>query len=102
MIAMEKSSSDPGEDFVESIEQRIVANRIHLNYYVSMDSEEYRGFILGRSMKICTNLFFTCKYLSDSRNFGFLHHRPRSLSYEFHMLFWPLFSKTKVAPKERC
>ncbi|KAL3519410.1 hypothetical protein ACH5RR_017559 [Cinchona calisaya] len=54
MVAMEKSSYDPREDFRESIEQMITANRIYeprdlrrlLNYYVSMNPEEYQGVIL--------------------------------------------------------
>ncbi|XP_057497495.1 probable transcription repressor OFP9 [Actinidia eriantha] len=54
MVAMEKSSYDPREDFRESITEMIMANRIYepkdlrrlLNCYVSMNSEEYRSVIL--------------------------------------------------------
>ncbi|KAL7213602.1 hypothetical protein ACSBR2_016182 [Camellia fascicularis] len=54
MVAMEKSSYDPREDFRESIVEMIVANQIYeakdlrrlLNCYVSMNSEEYQGVIL--------------------------------------------------------
>ncbi|KAK8474053.1 hypothetical protein V6N13_078378 [Hibiscus sabdariffa] len=54
MIAMEKCSYDPREDFRESMVEMITANRIQepkdlrslLNYYVSMNSEEYHGIIL--------------------------------------------------------
>ncbi|KAJ8567979.1 hypothetical protein K7X08_020701 [Anisodus acutangulus] len=69
MIAMEKSSYDPREDFRESIEQMIMANRIHdtkdlrrlLNYYVSMNAEEYRGIILEVFHEVCTSFFLSCK-----------------------------------------
>ncbi|KAG6776754.1 hypothetical protein POTOM_016542 [Populus tomentosa] len=54
MVAMEKSSYDPREDFRESMVEMIMANRLQepkdlrslLNYYMSMNSEEYRGMIL--------------------------------------------------------
>ncbi|XP_048425723.1 probable transcription repressor OFP9 [Pyrus x bretschneideri] len=54
MVAMEKCSYDPKEDFRESMAVMIVANRIEepkdlhslLNYYVSMNSDEHRGLIL--------------------------------------------------------
>ncbi|XP_059283555.1 probable transcription repressor OFP9 [Lycium ferocissimum] len=69
MIAMEKSSNDPREDFRESIEQMIMANRIHdtkdlrrlLNYYVSMNAEEYHGVILEVFHEVCSNFFLSCK-----------------------------------------
>ncbi|XP_057811271.1 probable transcription repressor OFP9 [Salvia miltiorrhiza] len=65
IVAMEKSSYDPREDFRDSMEQIIVANRIHetkdlrrlLNYYVSMNSEEFRGTILEVFHQVCTDLF---------------------------------------------
>lgn len=65
MVAMEKSSYDPREDFRESMEQMIVANRIHetkdlrrlLNYYVTMNSDEFRGVILEVFHQVCTDLF---------------------------------------------
>ncbi|KAL8461510.1 hypothetical protein ACS0TY_032047 [Phlomoides rotata] len=65
MVAMEKSSYDPREDFRESMEQMIVANKIReikdlrrlLNYYVSMNSEEFRGTILEVFHEVCTHLF---------------------------------------------
>ncbi|XP_034697348.1 uncharacterized protein LOC117923236 [Vitis riparia] len=54
MMAMEKSSYDPREDFRESMVEMIMANRIEepkdlrglLNCYVSMNSDEYRGLYL--------------------------------------------------------
>ncbi|KAK4342269.1 hypothetical protein RND71_038085 [Anisodus tanguticus] len=69
MITMEKSSYDPREDFRESIEQMIMTNKIHdtkdlrrlLNYYVSMNAEEYRGVILEVFHEVCTNFFLSCK-----------------------------------------
>ncbi|KAK4439388.1 putative transcription repressor OFP9 [Sesamum alatum] len=69
MVAMEKSSYDPREDFRESMEQMIVANRIQeakdlrrlLNYYVTMNSEEFRGIILEVFHEVCTDLFLYFK-----------------------------------------
>lgn len=69
MVAMEKSSYDPREDFRESMEQMIVANKIReikdlrrlLNYYVSMNSEEFRGTILEVFHEVCTDLFVCFK-----------------------------------------
>ncbi|XP_020554070.1 probable transcription repressor OFP9 [Sesamum indicum] len=60
MVAMEKCSYDPRQDFRESIEQMILANRIEeakdlrrlLNYYVTMNSEEFRGVILEKYSRI--------------------------------------------------
>ncbi|KAK9023010.1 hypothetical protein V6N11_003244 [Hibiscus sabdariffa] len=54
MVAMEKCSYDPREDFRRSMVEMIRANRIQepkelrslLNYYVSMNSDEYHGIIL--------------------------------------------------------
>lgn len=69
MMAMEKASYDPREDFRESIEQMIVANRIReakdlrrlLNYYVKMNSEECRGVILEVFHDVCSDLFLYSK-----------------------------------------
>ncbi|XP_059636361.1 probable transcription repressor OFP9 [Cornus florida] len=69
MVALEKSSYDPREDFRESMVEMIMANRIYepkdlrklLNCYVSMNSEEYRGIILEVFHEVCTNLFLCCK-----------------------------------------
>lgn len=69
MVAMEKSSYDPREDFKESMVEMIMSNHIEepkdlrrlLNYYVTMNSEEYRGVILEVFHEVCTNLFFCCK-----------------------------------------
>lgn len=69
MVAMEKSSYDPREDFRESMIEMIMANRIQepkdlrslLNYYISMNSEEYHGTILEVFHEVCTNLFLFCK-----------------------------------------
>ncbi|KAL3850903.1 hypothetical protein ACJIZ3_012785 [Penstemon smallii] len=65
MVAMEKSSYDPREDFRESIKQMITTNRIHeakdlrrlLNYYVKMNSAEFEGVILEVFHEVCTHLF---------------------------------------------
>ncbi|KAF8414152.1 hypothetical protein HHK36_002151 [Tetracentron sinense] len=54
MVAMDKYSYDPREDFRESMVEMIMANRIEqpkdlrslLNCYVSMNSNEYRPIIL--------------------------------------------------------
>ncbi|KAG5024034.1 hypothetical protein JHK82_019927 [Glycine max] len=54
MVAMEKSSYDPREDFRESMMEMITANRLQdakdlrslLNYYISMNSDEYHSLIL--------------------------------------------------------
>lgn len=70
MVAMEKCSYDPREDFRESIQQMIVSNRICdpkdlrrlLNCYVSMNSEESQGVILEAFHDVCTTLFLSCKY----------------------------------------
>ncbi|KAL8103299.1 hypothetical protein AgCh_027746 [Apium graveolens] len=61
MVATEKSSNDPREDFRESVVEMITTNRISepkdlkrlLNYYVSMNREEYRGIILEESQFQC-------------------------------------------------
>ncbi|KAK8974062.1 hypothetical protein V6N11_064551 [Hibiscus sabdariffa] len=69
MVAMEKCSYDPREDFRESMVDMITANRIQepkdlrslLNYYVSMNSEEYHGIILEVFHEVCRNLFLHCR-----------------------------------------
>ncbi|KAL0300860.1 UNVERIFIED_CONTAM: putative transcription repressor OFP9 [Sesamum calycinum] len=69
MVAMEKSSYDPREDFRESMEEMIVANRIHeakdlrrlLNYYMKMNAEEFHGIILEVFHDVCIDLFLYCK-----------------------------------------
>ncbi|KAL5578747.1 hypothetical protein UlMin_011189 [Ulmus minor] len=69
MVAMEKNTDDPREDFRESMVEMIMANRIEepkdlrslLNYYVSMNSEEYHGIILEVFHDVCTRLFLSCK-----------------------------------------
>lgn len=70
MVATEKSSYDPREDFRESMVEMITTNRIYepkdlrslLNYYVSMNSQEYRGVILEVFHEVCTYMFLSCKY----------------------------------------
>ncbi|KAG6641809.1 hypothetical protein CIPAW_09G098900 [Carya illinoinensis] len=65
VMAMEKCSYDPREDFRESMVEMIIANRIQepkdlcslLNYYISMNSEEYHGIILEIFHEVCTHLF---------------------------------------------
>ncbi|XP_051133601.1 probable transcription repressor OFP9 [Andrographis paniculata] len=69
MVAMEKSTYDAREDFRESMMQMIVANRIYevrdlrrlLNYYVTMNGEEFLGIILEAFYDVCTDLFLHCK-----------------------------------------
>lgn len=69
MVAMEKSSYDPRQDFRESMEQMIVANRIQeatdlrrlLNYYLTMNPEEFHSIILEVFHDVCTHLFLYCK-----------------------------------------
>ncbi|KAM7270387.1 hypothetical protein ACFE04_029601 [Oxalis oulophora] len=69
MVAMEKCSNDPREDFRESLIDMILANRIKepkdlrslLNYYVSMNSEEYHEIILEVFHEVCSYLFLRCK-----------------------------------------
>lgn len=69
MVAMVKTSHDPREDFRESIVEMIMTNRIQetndlrnlLNYYLSMNSDEYHGIILEVFHEVCTNLFLCCK-----------------------------------------
>nr|POE57911.1 putative transcription repressor ofp9 [Quercus suber] len=54
MVALENCSYDPREDFRESMVEMIMTNRIQdpkdlrslLNYYVSMNTDEYHGTIL--------------------------------------------------------
>lgn len=72
MVATEKSSYDPREDFRGSVVEMITTNRIYepkdlkrlLNYYVSMNKEEYRGIILEVFHEVCTYMFLNCKYYS--------------------------------------
>ncbi|KAF4399563.1 hypothetical protein G4B88_022646 [Cannabis sativa] len=69
MVAMEKCSNDIREDFRESMVEMIMANRIRepkdlrslLNYYVSMNSDEYHGVILEIFHEVCSRLFLSCK-----------------------------------------
>ncbi|KAL9146725.1 hypothetical protein ABFS82_13G129200 [Erythranthe guttata] len=66
MVAMEKSSYNPREDFREPMEQIIVSNKIEepkdlrrlLNYYITaMNSNEFRCIILEVFHQVCTDLF---------------------------------------------
>ena len=69
MVAMEKCSYDPREDFRESMVEMIMANRIEepkdlrslLNYYVSMNSDEYHSVILEVFHEVCSRIFLSCK-----------------------------------------
>lgn len=69
LVATEKSSYDPREDFRESVEEMIVTNRIReakdlrrlLNYYLTMNSEDFRGMILEVFHDVCTDLFLDCR-----------------------------------------
>lgn len=65
MMAMEKCSYDPREDFRDSMVEMIVANKIKeaeelrslLEYYLSMNPREYRYVILEIFYEVCTDLF---------------------------------------------
>ena len=65
MMAMEKCSYDPREDFRESMVEMIVANKIReadelrslLEYYLSMNTREYRSAILEIFYEVCADLF---------------------------------------------
>lgn len=69
MVAMEKCSYDPREDFRESMVEMIMANRLQhpkdlrslLNYYVSMNSQLYHSLIFEVFHEVCSNLFLSCK-----------------------------------------
>lgn len=69
MLAMEKSSNDPREDFRKSMLEMITVNRLQdakdlrglLNYYISMNSEEYHGLVLEVFHEVCSDLFLSCK-----------------------------------------
>lgn len=69
MVAMEKCSNDPKEDFRVSMMEMILANRIEkpkdlrnlLNYYISMNSDECHGVILDVFHEVCSNLFLARK-----------------------------------------
>nr|DAD20376.1 TPA_asm: hypothetical protein HUJ06_021839 [Nelumbo nucifera] len=69
MVAMDKYSYDPREDFRESMVEMIITNQIEdpkdlrclLNCYISMNSDEYRPVILQVFHEVCTNLFLSCK-----------------------------------------
>ncbi|XP_010468179.1 PREDICTED: probable transcription repressor OFP9 [Camelina sativa] len=65
MMAMEKFSYDPREDFRDSMVEMIVANKIKeadelrslLEYYLSMNPREYRSAILEIFYEVCADLF---------------------------------------------
>ncbi|KAI4367830.1 hypothetical protein MLD38_016456 [Melastoma candidum] len=65
MMAMEKNSYDPRRDFQESVLKMITMNKIRdakdlrclLNYYISLNSDEYRGLILEVFHDVCRSLF---------------------------------------------
>lgn len=65
MMAMEKCSFDPREDFRDSMVEMIVANKIKeadelrslLEYYLSMNPREYRSAILEIFYEVCADLF---------------------------------------------
>jgi len=69
MLATEKCSYDPREDFRESMMEMITVYRLEdakdlrrlLNYYMSMNPEEYHSLILEIFHEVCTNLFLSCK-----------------------------------------
>lgn len=65
MMATEKCSYDPREDFRDSMVEMIVANKIKdaeelrslLEYYLSMNPREYRYAILEIFYEVCADLF---------------------------------------------
>ncbi|KAJ4980859.1 hypothetical protein NE237_031696 [Protea cynaroides] len=65
MVAMDKYSYDPKEDFRESMIEMIISNgleqprelRCLLNCFVSMNAKEYRPIILQVFHEVCSNLF---------------------------------------------
>ncbi|KAJ0250233.1 Transcription repressor [Hirschfeldia incana] len=65
MMAMEKCSYDPREDFRDSMVEMIVVNKIReadelrslLEYYLSMNPREYRSAILEIFYEVCADLF---------------------------------------------
>ncbi|KAL9669922.1 hypothetical protein QQ045_007472 [Rhodiola kirilowii] len=65
IVAMEKASDDPRQDFRESIVEVIERNRIMrprdlrrlLECYLSVNADEYRGDILDVFHKVCTDIF---------------------------------------------
>ncbi|GMH05274.1 hypothetical protein Nepgr_007114 [Nepenthes gracilis] len=65
MVAMEKSSFDPRDDFRQSVLEMIIANQIEkardlrylLKCYIQMNSEDYTGIILEVFHEVCTKLF---------------------------------------------
>lgn len=69
MVAMEKSSYDPRQDFRDSMVEMIMASRIEepkdlrrlLNCFLSMNSEEYQSVILDVFHEVCSNLFLRCR-----------------------------------------
>ncbi|KAI3965326.1 hypothetical protein MKX01_023871 [Papaver californicum] len=69
MVALDKYSYDPREDFRESMVEVIMSNQIEeardlrklLNCYISMNSAEYRSIILEVFHEVCTNIFMYCK-----------------------------------------
>ncbi|XP_050219664.1 probable transcription repressor OFP9 [Mercurialis annua] len=69
MVAMEKNSYDPREDFRESMVGMIMANRLKqpkqlrslLNYYMSINSQDYHAIILEAFHEVCSHLFLSCK-----------------------------------------
>ncbi|KAK7262122.1 hypothetical protein RJT34_29682 [Clitoria ternatea] len=69
MVAMEKCSYDPRQDFRESMMEMITSNRLQeakdlrslLNYYISMNSSEHHTLILEVFHQVCTNMFLSCK-----------------------------------------
>ncbi|XAR65696.1 hypothetical protein NMG60_11009886 [Bertholletia excelsa] len=69
IVAMEKSSCNPREDFRESMVQMVMANQFHqpkdlrrlLNCYLSVNSEQFRHIILEVFYEVCHDLFLNCK-----------------------------------------
>lgn len=75
MVAMEKCTDDPREDFRASMVEMITANRIEdprdlrrlLNYYVSVNSDDCREVILEAFHEVCSSLFSSSSYSCKSR-----------------------------------
>ncbi|XP_047320559.1 probable transcription repressor OFP9 [Impatiens glandulifera] len=91
MVAMEKSSHDPRQDFRESMTEMISANRIYqpkhlrqlLNCFLSMNSSDFRGIILQVFHEVCYDVFLSTSVFMCMEAFGSLgvnqDHRAREM-----------------------
>ncbi|KAL9236586.1 hypothetical protein vseg_011236 [Gypsophila vaccaria] len=69
VVAMEKSTNDPRQEFRRSMVEVILANKLKevkdlrclLKYYIAVNSEEHKGVILEAFYQVCSDVFFSCK-----------------------------------------